>query len=139
MPRFAIAAAVVVLAIHITFGILLTISDTGPRNIGTADQAAIILIGILICGAILLLTRPRLRVGRAGIGVRNLVGERLFGWDDVVGLTYPERGFGAQLELPADEHIPVLAVQAGDGDRAVEAMNRYRELEERYGNVQRSR
>ena len=50
----------------------------------------------------------------------------------MVGLTYPDRGFGAQLELPADEHVPVLAVQAGDGDRAVEAMNRYRELEERY-------
>jgi hypothetical protein len=132
MPMYAVAAAVVVLIIHIVFGVLLTISDTGPRNIGTSDQAAIVIIGVVICGAILLFTRPRLRVGPAGVAVRNLATERVFDWDTVVGLTYPDRGFGAQLELPADEHVPVLAVQAGDGDRAVEAMNRYRELEERY-------
>ena len=132
LARIAVVVAIVVLAIHIVFGVLLTISDTGPENIGASDQAAIIIIGLVIAAAILLFTRPRLRVGRQGVSVRNLWGDRLFGWDRVRGLTYPDRGFGAQLLLPADEHIPVLAVQAGDGDRAVEAMDRYRVLAARY-------
>lgn len=138
LTRLAIAAAVVVLAIHITFGLLLTISDTGPTNIGGSDQIAIIMIGAVVSGAILLLTRPRLRVGPEGVSVRNLATERLFGWDRVQGLTYPDSGFGGRLLLPSDEHVPVLAIQAGDGDRAVAAMERYRELEDQYGPARRS-
>ncbi|WP_051989722.1 PH domain-containing protein [Gordonia soli] len=126
-PRIAIAVAIVVLIIHIVFGALLTISDTGVQ-IGLSDQFAIWIIGVVVAGAILLFTRVRLRVGPQGVGVRNLTSERVFGWDRIVGLTYPDKGFGARLLLPADEHIPVLAVQAGDGDRAVGAMNRFREL-----------
>ncbi|MFT4125155.1 MAG: PH domain-containing protein [Gordonia sp. (in: high G+C Gram-positive bacteria)] len=131
LRTLAIVAAIVVLAIHITFGLLLTISDTGP-HIGWGDQAAIIGIGVVIAGAVLTLTRPRVRVGPAGVSVRNLATERCFGWDQVCGLTYPDRGFGGQLEFPADEHIPVLAIQAADGDLAIAAMERYRELALRY-------
>lgn len=127
-----VAVAVVVLIIHVTFGLLLTISNTGPDNIGWSDQVAIISIGLVVAGVAMLLTRPRLRVGARGISVRNLATERLFTWDQIRGLTYPDKGFGGQLELPADEHIPVLAIQAGDGDRAIAAMERYREIERRY-------
>lgn len=132
LRTIAIAAAVVVLIIHVTFGVLLTISNTGPKNIGIDDQAAIIIIGLIIAGLVLLLMRPRLRVGARGVSVRNLATERTFGWDEIRGLAYPDKGFGGQLELPADEHIPVLAIQAGDGDLAVAAMERYRDIEERY-------
>lgn len=132
LPRWAVAVAAVVLAIHVIFGVLLTISDTGPRNVGVSDQAAIIGIGVIIACAILLLTRPRLRVGPTGVSVRNLWSDRLFGWDRVRGLTYPDSGFGGRLLLPADEHIPVLAIQAGDGERAVAAMEEYRRLQQRY-------
>lgn len=125
-------AAVVVLVIHITFGALLTISNTGPDNIGFVDQAAIILIGVVIASAVMLLARPRLRVGPQGVAVRNLATERIFGWDQVLGLDYPEKGFGGQLALPGDEHVPVLAIQAGDGEKAVGAMERFRAIEARH-------
>ncbi|MGC4932400.1 PH domain-containing protein [Gordonia sp. DT30] len=128
----AVAVAVVVLIIHVTFGLLLTISNTGPDNIGWSDQAAIIALGVVIAGAVMLLTRPRLRVGARGVAVRNLATERFFTWDEVRGLSYPDKGFGGQLELPHDEHIPVLAVQAADGERAIEAMERYRQIEQRH-------
>ena len=55
---YAVIAAVVVLAIHIVFGALLTISDTGVRNVGALDQLSIMLIGVVIAGAILLFTGP---------------------------------------------------------------------------------
>lgn len=129
MPQIAVVAAIVVLAIHITFGALLTISDTGPKNIGIGDQLALIVLGVVIAGAILLFTRARLRVGPRGVAIRNLVGERVFEWDRVRGLTYPDKGLSARLLLPDDEHVPVLAVQAWDSDRAVAAMNRFREIE----------
>ncbi|MGV9711192.1 PH domain-containing protein [Gordonia sp. NPDC003424] len=132
LRRLAVAVAVVIIAIHITFGALLTIADTGPKNIGLDDQLAIALIGTLEAGAVLLLTRARLRAGAAGVAVRNLGSDRLFTWDRVEGLAYPEKGWSAWLLLPADEHIPVVAVQAWDGDRAVSAMTRFRELEQRY-------
>lgn len=130
-PRLAVIVAVVILAIHITFGALLTISDTGV-HVGLSDQIAIGLIGLVEAGAVLLFTRSRLRVGPAGVGVRNLVSERVFGWDEVLGLTYPDKSFWARLLLPSDEHIPVFAVQARDRDRAVEAMNDFRALFNRY-------
>lgn len=132
MPRVAAAVAVVVVVIHVVFGALLTISNTGP-DVGLSDQIGIALIGVVEAGAILLLTRARLRLGPGGISVRNLVAERVFGWDEIEGLVYPEGKFCARLLLPSDEHIPVLAVQARDGDRAVRAMEQFRELEQRHG------
>lgn len=137
-------AAVVVLLIHAVFAYLLTkehldifgrrftFGDNGVRNIGSADQWAIMAIGIVVAGGILLLTRPRLRVGASGVAVRNLIGERHFGWDEIVGITYPERGSSAWLEFPMDEHIPVLAVRVGDGEAAVVVMERIRELQQKY-------
>lgn len=131
-PRIAVIAAVVVLIIHAVFASLLTISDTGLSNIGAADKIALMLIGWVIALAIMLITRSRVRVGPEGVGVRNLWGERIFPWARVVGLTYPDKGLSARLLLPDDEHVPVLAIAASDGERAVEAMSRFREIESRY-------
>lgn len=131
MKIVARIVCVVVLAIHLTFGLLLDVSYTGV-NVGWSDKIALIGVGVLICAVILYLTRARLRVGPQGVGVRNMVGERLFAWDQVVGMAYPEKGFSARLLFPGDEHVPVLAVQARDGDTAVAAMQRFRELHAKY-------
>lgn len=131
MPRVAVGAAVVVVIVHVVFGALLTISNTGP-DVGLSDQIGVALIGIVEGCAIGLFTRARLRLGPQGIGVRNLVSERVFGWDEIEGLVYPEGKFCARLLLPADEHIPVLAIQARDGDRAVAAMEQFRTLREQH-------
>ncbi|KJR05145.1 PH domain-containing protein [Gordonia sihwensis] len=128
-------AVAVVMIIHLTFGLLLDISYTGV-NVGWSDKVALIGVGVVISGAILFLTRARLRLGPEGVGVLNLVSERVFPWDQVLGLEYPEKGFCARLLFSGDEHIPVMAVQARDGDLAVDAMERYREFQTRYGVAQ---
>ncbi len=137
-------AAAIVLLIHAVFAYLLTKSqitlfghtftfgDNGVRNVGSADQWAILLIGVVVVGGILLLTQPRVRVGERGVAVRNLIGERLFGWDEITGITYPDSGMCARLEFPDDEHIPILAIRAGDGERAITAMERVRDLHQHY-------
>ena len=130
-PYFAYAAAAIILAAHVTVGVLLKISSTGVI-FQTADQVAIALLGVVIAGVVLLFARPRLRVGAPGVAVRNLFGYRLIPWSDVVGVTFPLGARWARVDLPDDEYIPVMAIQAVDKERAVDAMDSVRGLLARY-------
>ncbi|MGV0792551.1 PH domain-containing protein [Mycolicibacterium sp. XJ1819] len=130
-PYFAYAAAAVILAIHVTVGALLKISSTGVI-FQTADQVAIALLGAVIAGVVVLFSRSRVRAGAAGIAVRNLFGYRLIPWSDVVDVSFPLGARWARVDLPDDEYIPVMAIQAVDKGRAVEAMDQLRRLVERY-------
>jgi hypothetical protein len=133
-PIFAYTAAAVLLAVHIVVGVLLKIRSTGVI-FQTADQVAIALLGAVIAGAVLLFARPRLRVGAPGVAVRNLLGYRLIPWGDVVDVSFPRGARWARVDLPDDEYIPVMAIQAVDKDRAVDAMDRVRGLLERYKGI----
>ena len=64
--------------------------------------------------------------------MRNLFGDRLIPWSDVVGVSFPPGARWARVDLPDDEYIPVMAIQAVDKERAVEAMERVRALVQRY-------
>jgi hypothetical protein len=130
-PYFAYGAAFLIAAAHIVVGLLLKIKSTGVI-FRTADQVAIGALGIVLAGVVLLLARPRLRVGAAGLSVRNLLGSRLIPWSDVVGVSFPSGARWARIDLPDDEYIPVMAIQAVDKDRAVDAMDTVRALLARY-------
>jgi hypothetical protein len=133
-PYFAYGAAAVILAAHITVGALLKIASTGVI-FQTADQVAIGLLGVVIAGLVLLFARPRLRVGAPGVAVRNLLAYRLIPWSDVVDVSFPRGARWARVDLPDDEYIPVMAIQAVDKQRAVDAMDRVRGLLERYKGI----
>jgi hypothetical protein len=79
-----------------------------------------------------LFARPRLRIGPTGVAVRNLFGYRTFPWSDVVGVSFHPGARWARLDLPDDEYVPVMAIQAVDKMRAVESMERVRALVQRY-------
>ncbi len=130
-PLFAYAAAFVIAAVHIVVGFLLKARSSGVI-FQTADQVAMALLGLVIAGLVLLFARPRLRVGPTGMSVRNLLGDRLIGWPDVVGVSFPVGSRWARIDLPDDEYIPVMAIQAVDKDRAVDAMDTVRSLFARY-------
>jgi hypothetical protein len=133
-PYFAYGAAALILAAHITVGALLKISSTGVI-FQTADQVAIAMLGVVIAGVMLLFARPRLRVGEQGIAVRNLLTYRLIPWSDVVDVSFPRGARWARVDLPDDEYVPVLAIQAVDKDRAVGAMDSVRRVYERYKGI----
>jgi Bacterial PH domain len=133
-PYFAYAAAFVVAAGLIAVGFLLKIRSTGVY-FQTADQVAMGGLGVVLAGAILLFTRPRLRVGESGLAVRNLLGDRLIAWQDVVDVSFPRGARWARVDLPDDEYVPVMAIQAVDKVRAVEAMDAVRELMARYRDI----
>jgi hypothetical protein len=126
-PLFAYIAAFLIAAAHIVVGLLLKIRSSGVI-FQTADQVAMALLGLVIAGGVLLFARPRLRVGPAGLSVRNLLGYRLVPWSEVVGVSFPAGRRWARIDLPDDEYIPVMAIQAVDKDRAVNAMDTLRSL-----------
>ncbi len=130
-PYFAYGAAALILAAHVAVGVLLKIASTGVI-FQTADQVAIALLGAVIAGVVCLFARPRLRIGPSGVAVRNLLGYRLIPWSDVVGVSFPAGARWARVDLPDDEYVPVLAIQAVDKNRAVDAMDRVRDLVEHY-------
>jgi hypothetical protein len=128
---FAYGAAILILAAHVVVGVLLKARSTGVV-FQTADQFAIAGLGVVIAGAVLLFARPRLRVGKNGLAVRNMLGEKLIAWPDMVGVSFPMGARWARVDLPDDEYVPLMAIQSVDKERAVAAMDRVRELVSRY-------
>ncbi len=128
---YAIAVAVLLVVVFTVLGSLLRVADTGV-HFRVWDQVSIALIGVLMGCAALLFTRPRLRVGPAGVTVRNLFSDKFIQWDLVRRIAFPEGASWARIDLPDDEYVPVLAVQINDRGRAVEAVKRFRELQRTY-------
>ncbi len=124
-PYVAYVAAFVVAASGIVVGLLLKIRYTGAI-LQTADQVAMAVLGLILAAAILLLATPRLRIGPAGIGVRNVLLERVIPWQDVEGVSFPQGSRWARVDLADYEYTAVLAIQAIDGERAVESMDALR-------------
>lgn len=124
-PYFAYAAAALIVAAHVAVGLLLKVGSTGVI-FRTADQVAIALLGCVIGAVVLLFARPRLRVGAAGVAVRNLWVDKVIPWADVVGVSFPRGARWARLDLPDDEYIPLMAIQSVDREHAVAAMEQLR-------------
>ena len=118
-------------ATGIVVGFLLKIRYTGAI-IQTADQVAMGVLGVILAAAILLLATPRVRVGPAGIGVRNLLVERVVPWSDVVDVSFPQGARWARVDLADYEYVPVMAIQSVDGERAVASMDTLRTLLAKY-------
>lgn len=130
-PYFAYAAAFLIAAAHIVVGFLLKVGSSGVI-FQTSDQVGIALVGVVIAAVVLMFARPRLRVGPAGLSVRNLVNDKLIPWSDVVGVSFPQGARWARVDLPDDEYIPLMAIQAVDKDRAVAAMENLRVMLDKY-------
>jgi Bacterial PH domain len=123
----AVPVAIGLVAVFVVIAILLRDTPTGAYFY-LSDQIAMAMVGVLLAGAVLLLTRPRVRARAEWIEVRNLLGTTRYDWDHVLGLTFPDGAAWARLELPADEYVSIMAVQAADGPRAVTVMRALRAL-----------
>ncbi|WP_127783124.1 PH domain-containing protein [Rhodococcus sp. X156] len=135
--RVAVVAAAAIAIFWVTIALLLHGDRTGVY-FRPADQVAMAVFGLLMAGAVLLLARPRLRAGAAGIAVRNVLGEKLYPWEVVEDVSFPPGSSFARIELPDDEYATILALQSTDGERAVTAMDRLREMYRTYGDTTRS-
>jgi hypothetical protein len=68
------------------------------------------------------------RADAEGIEVRNILVTRRYAWDDVERVAFPDGASWARLDLPDDEYLAVLAIQAVDGAYAVDRIRRVRAL-----------
>ena len=53
---------------------------------------------------------------------------RYLPWELVRAVSFPDGASWARLDLPDDEYLPVMAVQAADGQRAVAGIRQLRAL-----------
>ena len=119
--------AVALLAVFVVVAVLLRNGDTGVR-FQRSDQAAMVGIGILLAAGVMLFSIARVRADAEGIEVRNVLVTRRFAWSEVLSVSFPDGASWARLELPDDEYHAVMAIQAVDRDRAVEAVRALRKL-----------
>jgi Bacterial PH domain len=130
-PRKVLIAAwvgaVVIVVLFVVIAIVLRTSETGVF-FRTADQVSLLVVGFFIAGGVLLLARPRVTADAEGIEVRNVLLSKRIPWELVERVAFPDGASWARLDLPDDEYLPVLAIQAVDGARAVEGLRRVRAL-----------
>lgn len=117
--RVAVAAAVLLVAVFTVVGALLRRTSTGVY-FRLSDQVAMVVLGLLLAGAVLLFARPRVRAGADGVEVRNLIATRMVPWELVLRVSFPDGAPWARIDLPDDEYIAVMAIQAADGRKAVQ-------------------
>lgn len=123
--RVAVAAAVLLIVVFSVVAALLRRTPTGVY-FQVSDQVAMVLVGLLLAAAALLFARPRVRAGTDGVEIRNLFGTRTLPWALVRRVSFPDGAPWARIEIPDDEYIAVMAIQAADGQHAVQAIRRLR-------------
>ena len=131
MRRAAVAAAAVIAVAGVVVAVLDSRSSGAYMRVW--DQIAWGGLALLIAAGVLILTRPRVRDGPAGLLVRNVLEDKLIPWQDVVDVSFPPKKRWARVDLDSNEYVPVVAIQSVDREYAVEAMDTVRELMARYG------
>jgi len=122
-----VLAGLIVVAM-IVVGWLLKQSNTGGVTFRTADQLAMIGLGVIIAGGVLVMTRPYVRADAVGLVVRNFGGVTHIPWQVVRAVRFTDAAPWATLDLQDDDALTLLAIQAVDGESAAAATEALRRL-----------
>jgi Bacterial PH domain len=117
----ALGAAAIV-AVMTVVAVLLKSSTTGVVAFETADQVAMVSLGLALGGGVLFLARPRVDADLDGIRVRNVLGRYDLPWSLVRAVRFDRHAPWASLLLSNGDELSVLAVQAADKGRALDAV-----------------
>jgi hypothetical protein len=132
LRRVAIVMAVVVVVLFSVIAALLGHTSSEGVVFGPGDQVAMVVLGLLIAGGVLLVARPAVAADLGGLHVRNILSTKDVPWEIVRAVSFPDGSPWVQLELADDDRIAVLAIQASDGPRAVTAVRALRDLQARH-------
>jgi hypothetical protein len=111
----------------VVVGVLLKSSTTGVVAFQTSDQVAMVVLGLFVGAGILSLGRPRLDADASGIRVRNVLTTTV-PWSSVHSIRFDRHSPWAALLLVNEDELPLLALQAADGERSVAAVRGLRAL-----------
>jgi hypothetical protein len=96
---------------------------------GDKDQIGTVVVGIVLGGLFLMLTRPALVADAESVRLRSFLGGwRVVPWELVVRVEFPANVRFARLVLPGEETLAIYAVQRLDREQAVAAMRGLRRL-----------
>jgi hypothetical protein len=123
----ALAAAGLVVAMTVV-AVLLKSSTTGVVAFHTADQVAMVGLGLAMGAGVLLVGRSRVDADTEGLRVRNVLMNHEVPWSAVRAVRFDEHSPWATLLLGNDDELAVSAVQAADGERALVAVRGLRAL-----------
>lgn len=121
----SLVLAVVVLGLLTVVAVVL---PGGPRGFHTPDRIGVFAVGVAVAGALWVMARPRLVAEDRGLTVVNLLRTRFLEWPEVVRVGFRRGDPWVLLDLADGETQPVMAIQANDGERAVQAVRALRAL-----------
>jgi hypothetical protein len=128
MARIGYASAVTVFAVFLVTAIVMPHANAGA-HFGVEDQVGTAVLGVILGGLCLMLTRPRLAADRDSLRMRSFLGAwRTVPWDVVVAVEFPSTVRFARVVLPGEETLAIYAVQRLDKEQAVEVMRGLRAL-----------
>ncbi|MEU9828751.1 PH domain-containing protein [Micromonospora chersina] len=123
------ASAVTLLVVFTLVATSLTgATGDGYGSFQRGDQLAMVGLGVFGALGFLLFTRPRVVADVRGVRVRNVIGSYELPWEVIRGVRFDRGAPWASLELHDDDLLPMVALQAADKERAVEAVRALRRL-----------
>lgn len=122
------ALAVLVLVVSAVLAVALGTGPEGDARFRLPDQIAFFLLGVVIAGLVLMLARSRVEASLTGVRVRNPFSSKDVPWQVVRAVRLDDGAPWASLELHDDETVQLMAVQANDGESAVDAVLALRAL-----------
>lgn len=128
LRRVAVVIAAVIVVLFVVIAVLLGNTRSEGVVFGLGDQIAMVVLGLLVAGGVLLLARPSVEGTATGVRVRGPFSTKDVPWGVVREIAFRDGSPWATLELQDDDQIPVYAVQASDGPRAVAAVRGLRAL-----------
>lgn len=128
LRRVCWSLAVFVVGLFTVVAIGLGSGPEGELQFQLPDQAAFVGLSLLIATGLLLLSRARVEADTRAVRVRNGLSEKVLPWEVVQEVRFDDGSPWASLELHDDDSHALFAVQANDGARALEAVQRLRAL-----------
>ena len=128
LTRVCVGLAVFVVVMFTVVAVALGRGQDGDAAFRLADQISMVGLGVLVALALLAFTRARVEADADGIRIRNVFGETVLPWQVVRSVRLDEGSPWASLDLHDDDTVSLLAVQANDGEQAVQAVLALRAL-----------
>ena len=130
--KLRLVARIATVALVLGFGVraylLPARQGEGTATFGLGDQIAFFVIGLLLAYAAYGFTRARVEADERVVRVRNYVGEKVLPWQVVAAVRMDDGASWASLDLQDDDTVALLAIQANDGQHAVDAVVELRRL-----------
>jgi PH (Pleckstrin Homology) domain-containing protein len=127
LRRLCVGLAASIVVVFAFIALVLRRMGTGA-SFGLADQVSIFGIGVAVAAGILVLARPTLEADEHELRIRNVIGRHVLPWTSVRAVLFRDNRPWAALELHDDEEVPLMAVQAADGQRTVAVVRALREM-----------